>query len=106
MVSLYQAELPLLQSGSRIDKIFSVSLWLRRLCGDGARRLNMNGVQRTARPTGIHPSFGLSACDVENDAETRFASHHSVVGLGGFFQGKNFVHRLHTTRYAKVQRVL
>ena len=65
-----------------------------------ARHLAETGVQRTARPTGTR-ARGLLAGDVENDAETRFAAHHSVVRLGGFFQGKNFVHGMHVRRRTK-----
>jgi hypothetical protein len=41
-------------------------------------------VQRTADPTGAG-AFDLFAGDIENDAKTRFATHHSLVRLGGFF---------------------
>ena len=50
-----------------------------------ARRLvGTTGVQGTARPTGTL-AFGLFAGDIENDAKTRFAAHHSLVRLGRFF---------------------
>jgi hypothetical protein len=67
--------------------------------------LNTTGVQRTAHPTGTH-ALGLFPRDIENDAETRFAAHHSVVCLGGFFQRKNFVHRMHVRRRTKFECIL
>ncbi len=71
-----------------------------------ARRLvGTTGVQRTARPTGTR-AFGLFAGDIENHAETRFAAHHSLVRLGGFFQRKNFVHGMDVRRRTKFERIL
>ncbi len=58
------------------------------------RELDTRGGQRTARPTGTH-ALGLFAPDIENHPKTRFATHHSVIRLGGFFQWKNFVHGMH-----------
>src|SRR6266480_2728948 len=42
----------------------------------------------------------------ENDAEARFTAHHPLVSLGGSFQRKHFVHRMHTARRAEAQRIL
>lgn len=71
-----------------------------------ARRLvGTTGVQRTARPTGTR-AFGLFAGDIENDAETRFAAHHSLVRLGGSFQRKNFVHGMDVRQRTKFECIL
>src|SRR6266480_8158896 len=65
----------------------------------------MTGVQRTARPTGTC-AFGLFAGDIENDAETRFAAHHSLVRLGGSLQRKNVVHGMYVRRRTKFECIL
>ena len=65
-----------------------------------ARHLAETGVQRTARPTGTR-ARGLLSRDTENHAKPRFAAHHSIVRLGGLFQGKNFVHGMHVRRHTK-----
>src|SRR5436190_5153174 len=44
--------------------------------------------------------------EVENDAKPRFAAHHAFVRFSGSFQWKDFVHRLHSVRRAKLKRVL
>src|SRR3954453_18275945 len=40
--------------------------------------------------------------DIEHDAKPCFAPHHAFVGLSGSFQWKDFVHRLHSVRRAKL----
>jgi hypothetical protein len=48
-----------------------------------------------AREPRALPNICLFASNIENDAKARFAAHHSLVCLGGFFQRENFVHRVH-----------
>src|SRR4029077_4450912 len=67
--------------------------------------LSTTGVQRTARPTDTR-AFDLFAGDIENHAKARFAAHHALVRLGGFFQRKNFVHGMHVPRHTKFECVL
>src|SRR5712675_2422356 len=57
-------------------------------------------------PAYRHACICLFAGDIENDAETRFAAHHSLVRLGGFFQRKNFVHGMHVRRRTKLECIL
>ena len=70
-----------------------------------APRSEATGVQRIARPTGTR-AIGLLAGDIEDHAETRFAAHHSVVRLGGFFKRKNFVHGMDVRRRTEFECIL
>ena len=55
---------------------------------------------------GVRHRSALPASHRQHDPEARLAAHHAVVGLGGPFQGVDFVHRTHAGLDAERQRVL